>query len=362
MKQDSPSRATKKLSIRLDDDALTAILDNLDRAASENAVEHQGADRRYSYRHRTLLVELAVAGGEPRAFRVASRDLGKGGLAFLHGGYVHAGTRCRAHLVTIHNHWQIVEGTVVRCQYIQGRVHEIGVRFDRPIDVATFASNAVSRHVLIVDDETSSLRLLAHHLGQMNARVAMAKNGEEAIEKAGSRLFDLILLEIEMPVMDGLTAVRRLRQNGYRGVIVAATGLTCPDDRERLLQAGFSGYIAKPITKQGLKHLLNGLDDEPLFSALAGEAGMDDLINQFVADLAGRVRALEEAAAAGDHSLLERLARVLKGEAGGYGFEPIIVAARDLEGAAKAVAETTELEEKVTELIHLCRLARPITD
>ncbi len=226
------------------------------------------------------------------------------------------------------------------------------------MDVATFASAALPRRILLVDDQESFSRLAEHHLKQMNAEVTLATNGQEAIEKTNSQIFDVILMDIEMPVMDGLIAVKQLRERGYRGSVVAITAHSEPADRERLLAAGFNGYLAKPISRETLADFISQFDQEPLFSSMVNEAGMKEFINQFVADLASRVKEVEEAMAKRDRDALQHLARVLKGEAGSYGFDPVTSAARAVEETAKGTEEKA-LDEAVAQLVTLCRLVRP---
>lgn len=70
----------------------------------------------------------------PVVFLVPTRDISATGLSFLHGGFVHVGTRCTVQLITMHGTWNEVPAVVVRCQYVEGGVHEVAVRFDREID------------------------------------------------------------------------------------------------------------------------------------------------------------------------------------------------------------------------------------
>lgn len=356
---DKPARAVKGMALRLDDAALARVLDELDAASRQYAADKKRADQRYPYRHKALPVEMLLPDGENLSLRVPSRDLSRFGISFLHSGYVYVGTRCRIQLVTIHNNWQTAEGTVIRCLYIEGRVHDIGVKFDNPIDVATFASAALPRRILLADDDESFIKLARHHLEQINAEVTTASNGQEAVTKTDEQVFDVILMDVEMPTLDGIGAVKLLRQRGYRGSVVALTAHTGLGDRERLMEAGFDGYLGKPISKDTLADLINQFDEEPLFSTMANEAGMKELINQFVADLGKRIREIEEAAASNDLEALQRQARNLKGAAGSFGFEPITNAAKAVEDTAKAPSAAQQLKERIDELVTLCRIARP---
>ena len=102
-------------------------------------------------------------------------------------------------------------------------------------------------------------------LARAGAEVMMAENGQEAVGMAlgtiagkenapenAAEPFDLILMDMQMPVMDGYEATRRLRQNGYSGLIVAVTGHTRSFDRQKCLDAGCNDYLAKPVDREKL--------------------------------------------------------------------------------------------------------------
>ncbi len=84
----------------------------------------------------------------------------------------------------------------------------------------------------------------------------MASDGFEAFRLAREKEFDLLLLDIRMPGLDGLEVTRRLRQEGYRGVIFALTAHAVSDIEKEAQQAGFDGFLAKPITRKELAQKL----------------------------------------------------------------------------------------------------------
>jgi len=103
--------------------------------------------------------------------------------------------------------------------------------------------------ILIVEDNEANRLLAGAVLEREGYRVEMAGNAEEALQKLANGSPDLILMDVQMPGMDGLTLTRRLKGDARTASIpvVALTALAMMGDRERTLEAGCSGYISKPI-------------------------------------------------------------------------------------------------------------------
>lgn len=111
--------------------------------------------------------------------------------------------------------------------------------------------------ILLAEDGLDNQRLIAFHLTRAGANVEIANNGLIALEKAltASRsgvAYDIVLMDIEMPELDGLSATRALRESRYEGLIVALTAHAMAGDRDRCLEAGCNDYLTKPIDKQRL--------------------------------------------------------------------------------------------------------------
>ncbi|MBN1381711.1 MAG: response regulator [Deltaproteobacteria bacterium] len=107
----------------------------------------------------------------------------------------------------------------------------------------------MKRKILVIEDNEQNLYLIRFILEDGGYEVLSAKDGREGVEMAATRLPDLILLDIQLPDMDGYTTARALRENAdlNRTPIVAVTSYAMPGDREKALASGFSGYIEKPI-------------------------------------------------------------------------------------------------------------------
>jgi CheY-like chemotaxis protein len=122
--------------------------------------------------------------------------------------------------------------------------------------------------ILVVEDHAETQRLVASILRSAGYDVEISSNGQEALQKCFASIhdekpFSLILMDMQMPVMDGFAATRELRRLGHRCPIVALTGLDAERDREACLAAGCNSYIAKPVHRRTVLDTIARLMNAP---------------------------------------------------------------------------------------------------
>ena len=202
--------------------------------------------------------------------------------------------------------------------------------------------------VLVCEDNVMNQRVIIEHLARVGLQAELAGNGKEALDAARKRAdngkppFDLILMDIHMPVMDGVEASRKIIDAGIDTPIVAMTANIMSEDREVYNAAGMVDYLGKPFTSQELwLCLLKFLKtaDSPHAEKNTQEDTDTELIAalriEFVRSNKDKIAELKAAMRSGDITLAHRLAHTLKGNAGLLGKSALQQTAAEVEAALK---------------------------
>jgi len=201
---------------------------------------------------------------------------------------------------------------------------------------------ALRGQVLLAEDGEHNQRLVGALVEATGAELAIVDNGERAVETALDGDYDLVLMDIQMPTMDGVAATALLRASGYAGPIVALTANVMRDDLRRYREAGFSDALAKPIER----HLLYAVLTRHLGAArdTAGAPATADktaavlrrLAAEFGAELPATIDSLAQSLARQDWRELRRRVHELKGVAGSIGFPELTRLAQPVEASIAA--------------------------
>jgi two-component system, sensor histidine kinase and response regulator len=273
-----------------------------------------------------------------------------------------------------------LQRTLVALLQRQGQAGAFGADASLP-DLASGLSAIAQSTILLVEDNELNQQVAMELLRQLGLAVTVARHGQEALDLVESMPFDLVLMDMQMPVMDGLSATRRIReQQRWKDLpIVAMTANVLESDRQRCLDAGMNDFIAKPIEPHLLSQvLMRWLSPDPALPpsadrptdalplpTLAPELawinveGLNvhkgltlcggrpafylSMLEQFAADWRNTDQRLKDMLALEQWIDATRLAHSLKGLAGSLGAEPIQEGARELEAQCRTLAELTAL-------------------
>ena len=207
--------------------------------------------------------------------------------------------------------------------------------------------------ILLAEDNQENQVLLSLILRKMGVAVIIASNGQEVVSKATNEQFDLIFMDMQMPLMSGLEATEVLRAQGYRGPIIALTANATSEDRALCLQAGCDDYLTKPINRDKLyettARYLCQQDTQNTAAPIYSELEDDDpeiqkLVLRFVQGLPQIMSRIDQFYQQQDWSSFKQHIHDLKGTGGNFGYPALTRLAENIEVELKqenwpAVAE-----------------------
>lgn len=216
--------------------------------------------------------------------------------------------------------------------------------------------------ILLVDDVEANRRVVELFLKNSNVDIIHAENGKVAVDKFTEEPFDLVLMDMEMPVMDGLDATRRIRlweqeKREYKTPIIALTAHAFQEHRQKTIDAGCTEFLAKPVKKQALLNVIDlfagqreSLVEAPvvvetvvetapipeqLDSPVQIDPELEDLRPLFLRTVRDFQAQIAEAISASDFATMQRCGHSLKGLGSTYAVDEISQAGRIIETAAK---------------------------
>ena len=251
---------------------------------------------------------------------------------------------------------------------------------------AAIEESAGALHVLLAEDNPVNQRVATSMLKARGHQVVVVDDGQQAVDAVACTRFDVVLMDVQMPVLDGLEATRQIRQaetGTHKSLrIIAMTAHAMPGDRERCLAAGMDGYLSKPVRLNDLYAMVESSPSEPIVQA-QGDGGsptppgtdlevlnreellartrgdlnlVAELVEIFRQNTPKLMKEMRSSLAATDSELLLRAAHSLKGAAGMMGAKAVQAAAFVVEAKARGQqldrvpAALIELERAIASL------------
>jgi len=223
-----------------------------------------------------------------------------------------------------------------------------------PPPAAPVIQHKLHGQVLLAEDNPENQKLLSLFLEKMGAEVTIAENGQEAVAKASNARFDLIYMDMQMPLVSGIEATVMLRAQGYAGPIIALTANATSEDRRLCLQAGCDDFLTKPINRDKLYEVTSSYlavdesdsADAPILSQLQDDdPEIQALVLRFVQSLPATLAELGQLYQHQAWGKLQQQVHDLKGTSGNFGYPTLT-----------QLAEKIEIELKQGNYSHIAEL------
>jgi len=360
-----PKTPTARNSVRLDQAQLDQFLN--EREAARGGDKAPGRSFvRLPFRVATVELRLTHPGQSEATMMVACYNLSAGGLGVLHSAYVYPGTKCVVRLPNVDGRNVDVPGVVVRCQHARGVVHDVGIRFNAPIEAREFVKldpfadgfvlekvnpEQLQGTVLFIGESALDQSVVRHFLRQTRVTFVTAATAEEASARIMEGV-DLILCDNDRAAGDAASIVRSLRESGVPTAIIMLTADTSDQTREALVRAKANAFIGKPLKQEMLFRAMAEFmvvdDSASVFaSSLSAEHPNFGLLESFTKQVHEQADQLQGAIDAGDVPRCRSLCLQIAGTAPVMGFEKLAALAH---GAETALARTPRVADAMAPL------------
>lgn len=373
-------------ALRLSEQDRQALVNELERTAGAPGREKRRSKRMPYNEVPALILQVTHPGGTTVRFLVKPRNISSQGLSVLHGGFVHPGTRCSVPLKDMRGLATRIDGKIVSCRLIRGRVHELGIQFCRSIPIEeyvldttsgdaegriTVALPSLQGRVLVADEWQDDRQLLCYDLQKLGLETLEADGGAEVIRRIRNGHYDLIVVGEWLGDQTAADLAGALHDLKCTTPII---GIFSSGSNDALVAkakaAGVRAILQRPYALEQLAETLlqvttNGRSkpsdaDETDLSVRWVEMGMRPMILAFLqsleirlGDLERQIRAVSKA-----HDPVHSCLR-LKGAAASYGFPHISAAAEEL---AQRLADNAPLDTVKQAMNELAGLAANALD
>ena len=204
--------------------------------------------------------------------------------------------------------------------------------------------------ILLADDSEENRFLIRGYLKNSGSIIDEVENGAQAVEQFKQRSYDVVLMDAEMPVLDGYSATREIRALAATPVFLL-TAHAFREARQRSLEAGCTEHLTKPIKKAALLAAIDKFVPISDRIQVAVEDWLKPVVGGYLEKRRGDIRKLRDALDHGDFEAIRTLGHQMSGTGGGYGFEPITKIGSVLEDAALA-GDSARIRAGIEDLEH----------
>jgi CheY-like chemotaxis protein len=374
---ETPSAKQNSLGITRED--MESLLNRLDAGAPAAQAHTKRMASRFEYRSASVPLVLSPAGGSPMAVAVVARNISRSGLGFLHSAFMHPGTPVIALLRHLKGNDVQVAGKISRCRHVERHIHELGMKFERDIDVRQFVpldhlgqqfslenveAARLSGRVLLVADFEFDREIIAFMLADTGIDLVKTRTILEGLRHVKSEPVDLILADYDLGVGTGLDLLKQIRGAGLMTPVVIVSSDASTAARQAIRSAQPDAFLSKPITRAALMAAIAEFTvigaarraaTTDVTTTLAPDSPLIPLATKFAADLesiANDLATLIERGATDDYL---RLATRIAGTASALGYAPLTQVAEIAIRAVNAAASIEESAVAASSLVSACR-------
>lgn len=261
----APEGAKRANSLGLTKAALATLLDKLD-AMTANELTARRALARLPFRHDSIALNIIHADKSEASTRVVSRNLSRGGIGVLHSAFIHPGSGCRIEIPTAAGSVRTVSGKVARCIHRGGVLHELGIKFDRHIDLRQFVRSdpfntilsfekvkpeSLTGNVVLCSQVAFDEQLFMHNVRETPLKITVARTPDDAIARIHEAC-DVLVIDTAATGEFAAAVVAKTAEAGVFVPILILTDDRGPQIRKQLSEVNASIVLTKPVQQMTL--------------------------------------------------------------------------------------------------------------
>lgn len=369
----------RRNTLGLDLTGVRALASRLDSSDGKRPAELKRDFVRWPFHRERVRIQIDQPGGTQLLLKLACRNLSRGGISLFHNAFLHERGRCVLWLPHPTRGEVGVFGTLVRCKHRGGVIHELGIRFDRPIEAKEYVSldagaeiysqervtpERLSGSLLVVDPDEQEQRLIRHFTRETKIRVRVSSTQTEGLA-ALREPTDLVLVALNLPDGSAAELVSAVRSVGVRIPILIITPDISRDSRVKARAAAADGVLGKPLSCDRLLRALSEFLDDPAgtasaasISTISKEDPAAAVVPEFIAQVRSAAEQFRSAIQRDDAPECERLCLMIAGAAPVLGFSAMVP---PVERALQMLAWTRSAKESavaLADVIAACERAK----